>query len=142
VVPFSTIAALAANRALPNLPADVEALGKVPKHRPPTIAECEAQTWLLCTGPVWTWKTTQTILGVASFLDRYDYVTSSDVREISTVQGSARACVELVRWMAADAKEHGRRVIGEVCVANVAMGHAMEKLGARPTRIVYEDLSA
>ena len=137
VVPFSVIATLAARRALPLLPPWVEALGRTAAFRAPTLAECERLTWLLCLPP--SWAESQRVLGVGSYLDRYCYTSSSDVREISTVQGTPRACIELVRFMRDGARACGRRVLGEVCEGNAAMKAAMEKMGGRPTRVVYED---
>jgi RimJ/RimL family protein N-acetyltransferase len=114
---------------LPGAPDDVLRAADVPERRDMTISEAAALTWLLC-GP------TEKPLGVAGYRDVYDYQTSSDVREVTHLAGSARAVVDLVRFLIADAKM--RRCTGRMDAGNERMIRLLGRLGCISKRVFWE----
>ncbi len=79
------------------------------------------------------------VYGYAAYRDGFDLHTGSDVREIASVEGSKRACVVLLRALAASAREHGRRIVGAVDSDNELMVDLFERMGYVETRRFFED---
>jgi len=127
-VPVLAVALLEAEGRLPRLPEVAAQSGP----RGATLAEAASLTWLLA-------YQGEKVLGVASFRDEYDWTTGWEVRRIQHVAGSARASLDLVRWMDADARANGRRCVGSVDRRNTAMRVALVALGAKPSsRVLFE----
>ena len=79
------------------------------------------------------------VVGLASFRDRYDEHTTSDVREILCITGSRRAVIDLFLWLRADAARVKRRLMGSFDPDNAGMVALLKRLGGIPTRVVFED---
>jgi hypothetical protein len=116
---------------LPSAPLDVIAAARVPERRDPTLAEFAALTWLL-------YGSLDAPYGVASYRDTYDYQSSSDVRETTHIAGSARACVELIRFLIADARAAGLCCIGVTDKSNAKMCSMLARLGCKAAQIRWE----
>ena len=128
-VPALHVSQLFVTGDIPSAPDDVVQAAEVPESREPTIAEFAAVTWLLC-GP------TEKPLGVAAYRDVYDRQTSSDVREVTHLAGSARAVVDLVRFLIADAKP--KRCTGRMDASNERMIRLLGRLACMRKRVISE----
>ena len=101
----------------------------------------QAQTWAA------SWQGNKTddrgfrrVAGLAAFVDRYDYHSSSDVREIVYLAGSPRSVAELVQWIRAEAHVVGRRCLGGFDLENAGLRRMLKRFSGVETRIVIEEV--
>jgi hypothetical protein len=136
-VPVLLIGLLEAGGLLPQVPHPVAELPQRGARRDATLAEAAALTWLVAwDGPKLAGGGFRRAAGVASYRDTYDQHTSSDVREITHIAGSARSVRDLLHFMRAGAPG---RLMGVVDARNARMLAILAKLGAqRAERVVFE----
>jgi|SRR5271166_1772514 len=123
---------LAAKGELPRVPAEIASLAEREGAVKPTEELAEKLTWLLAfEGPA-------KVVGVAAYLDRFDYHTMRNVREITTIFGSRRAVVDLLRMIRTEAQVVGRTPIGALDRDNTKLGSILRRLCARSSVVVWE----
>ena len=139
-IPVLLVGLLGRASALPVLDPAIESGDVRPTTRSASLAEADALVWVaLWNGRKIAGSTMRRPSALAAYRDCYDYATGSDVRELVHIVGAPRGVVEMLSTLRAEAKESGRRLIGSVSALNTPMRHALERLGYRATRIVYED---
>lgn len=110
--------------------------------RRPGMAELCALRWLVA----WEgWRFTEQgalrpAHGVLGYEDRYDFRSSSDVRDICFLAGSRRAIADLLTRARVTAKEEGRRTIGSVRLDAVRLRRMLSRMGGEECRVVVEDV--
>lgn len=125
---------------LPLLPSPIASLGQHGTHRPATLTEVAALSWIVAwDGPKLDANGFRKAAGVAAYRDVFDYHTSSDVREIIHIAGTRRGTIDLLRYMRAEANALGLRCIGSVDLDNTAMVAVLQQMGTL-TRVVFEDV--
>lgn len=114
---------------IPPLPGDIAAMSFRAGRRNPTPTEAGAFTWVLAHRGEF-----DEIDGILAYHDRFDWHTSSDVREVIYVAG--QATLAMLKWLRANTMK--RRLIGNLDTGNVRMARAIATLGWKPTRTIFE----
>jgi hypothetical protein len=103
------------------------------------MAEMEAVKWVcLWEGSATDKHGLRKVSGIGSYRDHYDYHRSADVREVTYLAGSPRACFEILRFVKDSAERLGLLTMGSFDMDNRGLRRAAERLGGVCTRLVAE----
>lgn len=139
-IPVLLVGLLGQASALPKLDPEIEASDVRPTTRSATLEEADALVWVaLWSGRKISGSSMRRPSALAAYRDCYDYPTGSDVREVVHIVGNPRGVVRMLEALRVEAKERGRRLTGSISSSNRSMQKALERMGYRATRIVYED---
>lgn len=125
-VPLALVATLDLEGRIPALPHSIEETQDRGTAEMPTPTDLLSLSWVL------DWDG-RTVFAYAAYRDEYDFHSASRVRRVVHIAGSARGCVDLVRWMTKTANG----IVGEVGAGNAEMRTLLESMGYVVDRIVY-----